>query len=124
MVIYTTSADFSLKHLLSPFHAHGETLPREESHTFIAQPPHHLRRLLALVTRASLLHARSPRLAAPSMRFLFIGSRTLHASFPHLVAVLQLRFTILAVTSLWEVLLPRNAHMLWVHKRKTALLFR
>src|SRR5207248_936833 len=53
-------------------------------HSFIAQPPH-LRRLV-LITRASWSLARSPYLAAPSMRFLFIGSRfTLHAFFPHSV---------------------------------------
>jgi len=40
---------------------------------------------------------------APHMRFLFIGSRfTLHASSPHPVALMQLRFTSLAVTSLWR----------------------
>ena len=34
------------------------------------------------------------------MRFLFIDSRfTLHASFPHSVTLMQLRFTLLAVTS-------------------------
>ena len=34
------------------------------------------------------------------MRFLFIDSRfTLHASYPHLVALVQLRFTSLTVTS-------------------------
>jgi hypothetical protein len=40
---------------------------------------------------------------------LFIGSRfTLHASFPHSVALMQLRFTSLAVTSSWRDLHPQE----------------
>ena len=46
------------------------------------------------------------------MRFLFIGSRfTLHASFPRSVALTQLRFTLLTVTSSQRDLLPQvRAH--------------
>ncbi|KWK71947.1 hypothetical protein WM16_19500 [Burkholderia ubonensis] len=43
------------------------------------------------------------------MQFLFIGSRfTLHASSPHSVALMQLRFTSFAVTSLWRDLHPQE----------------
>ncbi|WP_233203111.1 hypothetical protein, partial [Chitinimonas sp. BJB300] len=46
-------------------------------------------------------HARSPCSAAPSIRFLSIGSRfTIHASFPRSVALTQLRFTSFAVINL------------------------
>ena len=77
---------------------HKARSPQVRTHTFIAQPPH--LRHLALVTRASWSLAHSPYLAAPSMRFLFIGSRfTLHASSPRSVALTQLRFTLLTVTS-------------------------
>lgn len=101
----TTSADFSLRHSRRPFR-HKARSPQVRTHTFIAQPPH-LRRL-ALVTRALRSHARSPCLAAPSMWFLFIGSRfMLHASFPHSVALMQLRFTLLAVTSSQRDLHPQ-----------------
>jgi hypothetical protein len=42
------------------------------------------------------------------MRFLFIGSRfMLRASFPHLVTLMQLRFTSFAVTSSWRDLHPQ-----------------
>jgi hypothetical protein len=42
------------------------------------------------------------------MRFLFIGSRfTLHASFPRSVALTQLRFTLLTVTSSQRDLHPQ-----------------
>jgi len=42
------------------------------------------------------------------MRFLFIGSRfTLHASFPHLVTLVQLRLTLLTVTSSQRDLHPQ-----------------
>ena len=68
----------------------------------------HLHRTTAASTPPRLGHtsfalslAHSPCLATPSMRFLFIGSRfTLHASFPHSVTLMQLRFASLAVTSL------------------------
>ena len=85
---------------------HKARSPQVRTHTFIAQPPH--LRHLALVTRASRFLARSPCLAAPSMWFLFIGSRfMLHASFPHSVALVQLRFTSLTVTSSWRDLHPQ-----------------
>ena len=42
------------------------------------------------------------------MRFLFIGSRfTLHASFPHSVTLMQLRFALLTVTSSQRDLHPQ-----------------
>src|SRR5690606_14986070 len=50
-----------------------------------------------------LLLAHLPCLASPSMQFLSIGSRfTLHASFPHSVALVQLRFTSFVVINLRE----------------------
>ncbi len=80
-----------------PF-SHRARYPRVRTHTFTAQSPH--LRHLALVTRALQIGACSPCLTAPSMRFLSIDSRfTLHASFPHLVTLVQLRFASLAVTS-------------------------
>ncbi|KVK94875.1 hypothetical protein WJ47_00615 [Burkholderia ubonensis] len=43
------------------------------------------------------------------MQFLFIGSQfTLHASSPHSVALMQLRFTSFAVTSSWRDLHPQE----------------
>lgn len=43
------------------------------------------------------------------MQFLSIGSRfTLHASSPHSVALMQLRFTSFAVISLWRDLHPQE----------------
>ena len=93
---------------------HKARSPQVRAHSFIAQPPH-LRRF-ALVTRASRFLARSPCLAAPSMWFLFIDSRfTLHASFPHSVALMQLRFTSLTVTSSWRDLHPQVC----AHARRT-----
>ena len=72
-------------------------LPRR-THSFIALPLH--LRHLTFDTRALRFRAHSPYLATPSMRFLSIGSRhTLHASFPHSVTLMQLRFTSLTVTS-------------------------
>ena len=101
----TASADFSLRHSRRPFR-HKARSPQVRTHTFIAQPPH-LRRQ-ALVTRASWSMAHSPCQATPSMRFLFIGSRfMLHASFPRSVALTQLRFTLLTVTSSQRDLHPQ-----------------
>src|SRR5690606_11946338 len=75
--------------------------------SFTAQPPD-IRRF-ALITRASRFLARSPCLAAPRIRFLFIGSQlTFHASFPHSVALVQLRFTSFAVINLWRDLHPQE----------------
>ena len=77
----TAFADFSLrKKNRRPFRRKARS-PQVRTHSFIAQPPH-LRRL-AWVTKASRFRARSPCSAAPSMRFLFIGSRfTLRACLP------------------------------------------
>lgn len=75
--------------------------------TFIAQPPHLHR--LALVTRASWQTAYSPCSTAPSMPFLFIGSRfMLHNSFQYSVALMQLRFTLVTVTSSQQRLHPQG----------------
>lgn len=80
---------------------HKARSPRVRTHSFTAQPPDI--RYVALATRASRLLARSPCSAAPPIRFLFIGSRfTLHASFPRLVTLPQLRFASFAVASLRE----------------------
>ncbi|MDB5745555.1 MAG: hypothetical protein JWP72_403, partial [Massilia sp.] len=70
----TASADFSLRFFFHrrPFR-HEARSPQVRTHSFPAQPPD-LRRF-ALTTRASRFHARSPCLAAPSIRFLFIGSQ-------------------------------------------------
>ena len=90
----------------SPFQALGEGSPGKNAllHRTTAALRH-----FALVTRALRFSARSPCSAAPSMRFLFIGSRfTLHASFPHSVTLVQLRFTSFAVTSLWRDLHPQE----------------
>ena len=62
-----------------------------------------------LVTKASRFLARSPWSAPPSIWFLSIGSQfTLHASFPHSVALMQLRFTSFAVTNLRRDLHPQE----------------
>ena len=101
----TTSADLSLRQSRRAF-THKARSPQVRTHTFTAQPPH--LRHLALVTKASRFLARSPCLVAPSMRFLFIGSRfTLYASSPRSVALTQLRFTSLTVTSSWRDLRPQ-----------------
>ena len=101
---------------------HKARSPQVRAHSFIAQPPH-LRRF-ALVTRASRFLARSPCLAAPSMWFLFIGSRfTLRASFPHSVTLMQLRFTSLAVTSSWRDLHPQECAHAGRTRRKDLVSF-
>src|SRR5690606_1783059 len=86
---------------------HKARSPQVRTHSFTAQPPD-IRRF-ALITRASRFLARSPCLAAPRIRFLFIGSQlTFHASFPHSVALVQLRFTSFAVINLWRDLHPQE----------------
>ncbi len=81
-----------------PF-SHKARSPQVRTHTFTAQSPD--LRHFALITRASRSYARSPCSAAPSIRFLFIDSRfMLHASSPHSVALMQLRFTSFAVINL------------------------
>ena len=52
---------------------HKARPPQVRTHSFTARPPN-LRRF-ALATRASRFHARSPCSAAPSIRFLSIGSQ-------------------------------------------------
>ncbi len=86
---------------------HKARSPQVRTHSFIAQPPD--LRHFALITRASRFLARSPCLAAPSIRFLFIGSQfMLHASSPHSVTLVQLRFTSLAVINLRRDLHPQE----------------
>src|SRR5690606_10496897 len=86
---------------------HKASSPQVRTHAFTAQPPD-IRRF-ALITRASRFLARSPCLAAPRIRFLFIGSQlTFHASFPLSVALVQLRFTSFAVINLWRDLQPQE----------------
>ena len=81
-----------------PF-SHKARSPQVRTHTFTAQSPD--LRHFALITRASRSFAHSPCSAAPSIRFLFIDSRfMLHASSPHSVALMQLRFTSFAVINL------------------------
>ena len=103
----TASADFPLAaHRRRPSR-HEAGSPWVRTPSFTARPPD-LRRL-ALVTRASRFHARSPCSAAPSIRFLCIGPRfTLHASSPRSVALTQLRFASLAMTSSWRDLHPQE----------------
>ena len=105
----TTSADFSLRHSRRPFR-HEARSPQVRTHSFTAQPPD-LRRLtldhesfavsgpLALVGTA-FYPVRVPRLAA-----------SLHASSPHSVALMQLRFASFAVINSREDLhLQECAH--------------
>src|SRR5258705_1429664 len=63
-----------------PF-SHEARSPQVRTHSFTAQPPD-LRRF-ALITRASRSLARSPCLATPSIRFLFIGSQFRSTLPPH-----------------------------------------
>jgi len=96
---------------------HRARSPQVRTHTFIAQPPH-LRRF-ALVTRALRFLARSPCLAAPSMRFLFIGSQfMLCASFPHSVTLMQLRLRFARCDQLAAGLAPAGVRPCWAHKSK------
>ena len=81
--------------------------PQVRTHSFAAQPPD-LRRF-ALITRASRFIARSPCSAAPSIRFLSIGSQLmLHASSPRSVTLSQLRFASFAVINLRRDLHPQE----------------
>ena len=77
------------------------------TYSFTAQPPD--LRSFALITRASRFHARSPCSAAPSIRFLSIGSQ-LRSTLPpqQSVALLQLRFTSLAVINSRRDLHPQE----------------
>ena len=86
---------------------HKARSPQVRTHSFIAQPPD--LRHLTLITRALRLLARSPCSAAPSIRFLSIGSQfMLHASLPHSVALVQLQFASLTVTNLRRDLHPQE----------------
>jgi hypothetical protein len=93
-----------------PF-SHEARYPRVRTHSFTAQPPD-LRRL-ALITRASRNFARSPCSATPSMPKALRGAgspvlvhrlaASLHASSPHSVTLMQLRFASFAVINLrWD----------------------
>ena len=60
--------------------------------------------------------------AAPSIRFLFIGSQfMLHASFPHSVALMQLRFASFAVIRLRRDFHPQECAQCWAHQKKRRL---
>jgi hypothetical protein len=73
----------------------------------VTAPPPNLRHL-ALITRASRFHARSPCSATPSIRSLSIGSQfMLHASFPLSVSLVQLRFASFVVIYLRRDLSPQ-----------------
>ena len=60
---------------------HKARSPQVRTHSFTAQPPD--LRHFALTTRASRFFARSPCLAAPSIRFLYIGSQFRSTLPPH-----------------------------------------
>ena len=60
---------------------HEARSPQVRTHSFTAQPPD--LRHFALTTRASRLLAHSPCLAAPCIRFLFIGSQFRSTLPPH-----------------------------------------
>ena len=78
---------------------HEARSPQVRAHSFTAQPPD--LRHFALITRASWSIAHSPCSAAPSIRFLSIGSQFMfHASSPRSVALTQLRFTSFVVINL------------------------
>src|SRR5450830_281812 len=69
----TASSDFSLRWSCDqryPFRRKARS-PQVRASAFAARPPD--LRCLALVTRASRLHARLPCSAPPSIRFLFVG---------------------------------------------------
>ena len=75
--------------------------PQVRTRFFTAQPPDLRHR--PLTTRASQSLACSTWLAAPRIRFLFIGSRFRYSlPPPRLVTLTQLRFTSLAAVSSWE----------------------
>ena len=91
--------------------------PQVRTHSFTAQPPdlHHL----ALITRASWFLAQSPCLAVPYIRFLSIGSQfMLHASFPHSVALMQLRLRFARRDQLATGLAPVGVRPCWADKEK------
>ena len=98
---------------------HEARSPQVRTHSFTAQPPD--LRHFALITRASWSFAHSPCSAAPSIRFLSIGSQfMLHASSPRSVALTQLRFTSFAVINLRRDLHPQecaHAGRTWIVKK-------
>ena len=86
---------------------HEARSPQVRTHSFSAQPPD--LRHFTLITRASRSHACSPCSAAPSIRFLPIGSQiTIHASSPRSVALTPLRFTSFAAINLRRDLHPQE----------------
>lgn len=84
--------------------------PQVRTQSFIAQPPDLHR--FALVMRASRFVARSPYSAVPCIWFLSIGLQfMLHASSPHSVTLMQLRFTSFVMTNLrWDLHPQECAH--------------
>ncbi len=103
----------------SPFFRRKARSPRVRTHSFTALPPDSRR--IPLVTRASRFTARSPWEAPPHIRFLSIGTRfTLHASSPRSVALTQLRFTSLAMTSLGRDFHPAGVRPCRAHSNDEA----
>ena len=113
----TTSADFSLRHQPSPFQAQGEISPGKNAllrcATAGSTPPRLDHESFAVIGPLALLgNAFYPvlvhRLAA-----------SLHASSPHSVALVQLRFASFAVINLRRDLHPQEcAHAGRTKKRK------
>ena len=100
---------------------HEARSPQVRTHSFPAQPPD--LRHFALTTRASRFLARSPCSAAPSVRFLFIGSqlRCLRHRMRWLPTVgrpaaVSLRFP--SCGQLAAGLAPARVRPCWTHKKK------
>jgi len=107
------SADFSLRCHRRPLR-HEASSPQARTHYFTAQPPD-LRRS-ALITRALRCLARSP--CSGNAFYPILVHRlavSLHASSPHSVTLMQLRFTSLAVINLRRDLHPQE----YAHARRT-----
>jgi hypothetical protein len=96
---------------------HEARSPQVRTHSFPAQPPD--LRHSALTTRASRLHARSPCSAAPSIRFLFIGSQFRSTLPPHSRSPFR---SCASLRSLWsahgETCTRKSAHMLGAHEKR------
>ena len=94
--------------ILRPRRHHPFRCRARSPNTVIAQPPH-LRRLTLISSALLAVNGPAhPGVATPSMRLLYIGARlTLHVSSPHSVALMQLRFTLLAVNSSQRDLHPQ-----------------
>ena len=95
---------------------HKARSPQVRTDSFTAQPPGLHR--LALATRASRFHARSPCSAAPSIRFLYVGSRLCSTLPPHGRPPFR---SCASLRSLWPArggtCTRRSAPMLGAHKK-------